>query len=129
MVHEGRGSLIIAGEPAAQNRKAVWQDSHYLWYLRLGRLSNDLLRCLRPNPQILSMSPYRVQKDFAGVIKLRILSWRERAGLSRWVRCHHWARVRGRRQREEECRQPPEAARNRFSPGASEGTSSETPYF
>ena len=49
-------------------------------------------RCPRPNPQNLWLSYLKWQnlsdkRDFAGVIKLRPLTWEDGPGLARWAQC------------------------------------------
>ena len=40
----------------------------------------------------------RGKRDFADVMKLKSLRWRDYSGLSRWTQCHHEAPYRGKRE-------------------------------
>lgn len=59
----------------------------YFFQLRTSvvKLNNNPQRYLHPNPQNLQMLPYMAKKDFAAVIKLRLLRWRDYPGLSSQV--------------------------------------------
>ena len=59
----------------------------YFFQLRTSvvKLNNNPQIYLHPNPQNLQMLPYMAKKDFAAVIKLRLLRWRDDPGLSSQV--------------------------------------------
>lgn len=58
-------------------------------FVRYSSLTNHPQRCPCPNLQNLWLVTLYGKKDFAGVNKLRILSWRDYPGSSEWALCNH----------------------------------------